>query len=167
MVCNVGYVHSEGAVAEGLIFPVLQEVWSHYLDVLKMWNRQTFGTEDLKGNPDYVITRIPIKGQLRFAPPYAVFVEAKQEEFDEGWGLCLAATVAAQRLNQPGKYVIYGAVTTGLFWQFGRLSGSTFTQDPRSFAIKDLDELCGAIRYVFEQVKGYDVPPAIPIRDVA
>jgi hypothetical protein len=106
-------------------------------------------------------------GQLRFAPPYIVIVEAKQEKFDEGWGQCLAAMVAAQRLNQPGKFVIYGAVATGLWWQFGRLNRSIFTQDPRPFGLNELDELCGAIRFMFEQVKGYDVPPAISVRDVA
>jgi hypothetical protein len=159
LLCRIGYSHSEAAVSEGLIFPVLLEVWTAYVDVLKIWSRQEFGSKELHGVADYAVSRVREMGQLRFTPPYAIIVEAKQEKFDEGWGQCLAGMLAAQRLNQPANQTIYGIVTTGLLWQFGSLQDRTFTQDPRSFALSDLDLLCGAVRFLFEQVKHYEIPP--------
>lgn len=159
LVRELGYTHSESAVAQGLIFPVLLEVWAHYRDDLKIWSQPTFGTGQLRGLPDHVVTRIKFRGQLTFEAPYVVIVEAKKENFDEGWGQCLAAMVAARELNGHAELPVWGAVTTGHLWQFGTLEGSTFTQDAQLFALTELDRLCGALRYVFEQVKQYPLAP--------
>lgn len=158
VVRQLGYIRSESAIAEGVIFPVLLEVWVHYADDLKLWSRPTFGTDDLRGNPDYVVTRVAMRGQLGFRAPYVVIVEAKRDNFDEGWGQCISAMVAARRLNSRSDFPVWGIVTTGVVWQFGKLDGNTFTQDSQVFDLADLDRLCGALRHVFEQVKQYPLP---------
>lgn len=167
LVCSLGYLQSESAAAEGLIFPVLLEVWSHYQAALRVWREPDLAAEGLAGVPDYVIMRTAVPGLLFCAPPYAVIVEAKQEKFDEGWGQCLAAMVAAQRLNQKPDLAIYGIVTTGQLWQFGRLTGQLFHQDPHSFALAEMERLFGAVRYVFEQVSHYPAPPPVGIPQAA
>lgn len=158
VVRQLGYLRSESAIAEGVIFPVLLEVWMHYTDDLKLWSRPTFGTDDLRGNPDYVVTRVALRGEIGFRAPYVVILEAKRDNFEEGWGQCLSAMVAAVRLNSRSDLPVWGIVTTGVVWQFGKLDGNRFTQDSQTFSLADLNGLCGALRYVFEQVKQYPLP---------
>jgi hypothetical protein len=68
-----------------------------------------------------------------------------------GWGQCLAALLAAQKLNNISELTLYGIATNGRSWKFGKLEGSTFTRDTRSFTLMHREELCGAIHFVFEQ----------------
>lgn len=158
MVRRANYVNNEFGTAEGLIFPVLLEAWTNYFEVVMVWNRREFGKEDLHGSADYVFSRIPHRGYQSFSPPYACIVEAKQEKFEEGWGQCIAAMVAAQRLNGLAELPVFGAVTIGTAWQFGRLHDQTFTLDPQDFALVDLDHMVGAVRFLFEQAKNYPLP---------
>jgi hypothetical protein len=159
LVGRTGFVRTEAGVAEGLIFPILLEAWMPYTDAVQVWRQPQFGTEDLQGFPDYVITRIPHTGYMLFEQPYCCVVEAKQEKFDEGWGQCLAAMVACQRLNGEA-WPVFGAVTVGSVWQFGRLDGTLFTLDAQPFASADLDRLVGALRFLFEEIR--KVPPLPP-----
>jgi hypothetical protein len=161
LVTALDYGQSELAVAEGLIFPILLEVWSYYRTTLRVWREPELTADDLTGAPDYAVQRTAVPGLLFCAPPYATIVEAKQEKFNEGWGQCLAAMVAAQRLNAQPDLAVYGIVTTGVVWEFGRLLGRVFLRDTQTFTLSDLDKLCGAVRYVFEQVSTYPAPPGI------
>ena len=43
-------------------------------------------------------------------------MEAKQNNFTEGWGQCLAELVAAQKLNKNNQIPIHGIVTDGELW---------------------------------------------------
>jgi hypothetical protein len=108
-----------------------------------------------------------VPGQNRFAPPSALIVEAKQEKLDEGWGQCLAAMVAAQRLNQKKDLAIYGMVTTGRLWEFGRLRAQPFLQDPQTFSLSDLPRLCGAVCHVFDVGSHYPAPMPLGILQAA
>jgi hypothetical protein len=85
--------------------------------------------------------------------PYLLVVEAKKDDFDTGWGQCLAAMVAVQKLNGDERHTIYGVVSSGETWQFGKLSGKQFIRDTRSFTITDLPNLFAALHYIFEQAK--------------
>ena len=49
--------------------------------------------------------------------------------------------------------MIYGSVSSGEVWFFGKLEGKTLFQDPRSFTLTHLDELFAALNYVFQQAK--------------
>jgi hypothetical protein len=155
---------SEFAARENLIYPVLREVWKHYLDDFTLWNHEPLVyDEDLSGTPDYFLAKKSPLGHVVVDQPYLLVIEAKRDDFTRGWGQCLAAMLAAQKLNAPTDHVVYGIVTTGRFWQFGKLGGATFTQDLRDFTLSNLDELCAAIRFVFEQCRLQLAGQAAPV----
>jgi hypothetical protein len=148
---EIGYNNSEFAISESLIYPVLRDVWAHFTDRLQLWSRPWFESEELRGNPDYVVTRISRLGRQIFDAPFLIVVEAKEERFDAGWGQCLAALVTAQELNGHPDWPVYGVVSCGKEWQFGKLVGKTLVRDPRFSTLNDLPQLCGALRFVFSQ----------------
>jgi hypothetical protein len=82
-----------------------------------------------------------------------LFVEAKKDNFDAAWGQCLAAMLAAQKLNAPAHQTIFGGVSNGRVWYFSKLEASQMTQDPRAFTIDDLTELFGALNFLFQSAK--------------
>ena len=84
--------------------------------------------------------------------PLIMFVEAKKNDFEQGWGQCLAELVAAQKINADSEIPIYGIVSDGTFWQFGYLVGDAFTRNQTSFSVDDLPTLFGAIDTVFKTV---------------
>ena len=49
--------------------------------------------------------------------------------------------LAAQKLNCTPDMPVYGMATNGNAWQFGRLVGRVFTQDPSAIALATLEEL--------------------------
>ncbi|MGH7224269.1 MAG: hypothetical protein ACRELF_13645, partial [Gemmataceae bacterium] len=127
---HVAYSRSETALRENLIYPILREVWKSYLQDLMLWSHETLRYDaDLSGIPDYMVGRLSPLGRWVVQPPYIVVIEAKRDDFVRGWGQCLAALLAAQKLNNLPELTLYGIATNGLFWQFGKLEGATFTQD--------------------------------------
>lgn len=87
-----------------------------------------------------------------FDKPYFVLVEAKKEsDFTEGWGQCLAEMVAVLRLNNEPQQTIFGIVSNGAVWQFGKLNLDIFTQNKTFYTIQDLERLFAAVNYVFQQ----------------
>ena len=77
-------------------------------------------------------------------------VAVKKNDFELGWGQCLAELVAAQRINDDANFPVYGIVTDGIWWQFGRLIGDAFTQNRTSFSVDNLPVLFGALDAVFK-----------------
>jgi hypothetical protein len=144
---------SEEAVCEFLIAPVLQEIWLLYADILTLWSHAYLGEEPpLKGFPDYFFTRRSPLGRV-MDQPYVLFIEAKREDFDQAWAQCLAAMLAAQKLNKRQEQVIHGCVSSGELWYFGKLTNTVLTQDPRAYTLTHLEELFAALHYLFEQAK--------------
>lgn len=146
--------NSEGAVTEHLIGPVLKESWKPYRSALVLWNHEPLRYDDvLQGVPDYFVARRSRLGIWVREQPYLLVVEAKRDDFGRGWGQCLAAMVAAQRLNTDPNQTIFGIVTNGKSWEFGKLLASQYTQHPSLFLLSDLELLIGAIRQVLEECK--------------
>ncbi len=144
---------SEEAICEFLIAPVLQEVWLPYSDSLMIWSHVAFtADETLTGFPDYFFAKRSPLGPVRDRP-YVLFVEAKKDDFDAGWGQCLAAMLAAQHVNERPGQVIHGGVSNGRIWYLGKLEHQTLTQDPRPFVLTELADLFAALNYVFEQAR--------------
>lgn len=143
--------NSEWAVCETLIYPTLREVHLHYSEQLVIWSHEPlYRGPELLGIPDYMIAkRSPLSVKV-MEPPLAMIMEAKRNDFDAGWGQCLAAMAAAQVLNGLPKRVIYGGVSDGFVWRFGKLSGETFYHHPLDFTLTRLDELFGALNHLFE-----------------
>ena len=140
---------SEEAVCEFLIAPILQEIWLSYSDSLMIWSHVSLTLDEtLTGYPDYFFSRRSPLGPVR-DKPFVLFVEAKKDDFDAAWGQCLAAMLAAQKLNGRADLPILGGVSNGRVWYFGNLQKNQLTQDPRAFTIDELDDLFAALNYLF------------------
>jgi hypothetical protein len=144
--------NSEFAVCENLIYPVLKEVWKKYKTIFTIWSHQSFNyTEKLSGYPEYIIARRSPLGKVVFDKPYFILVEAKQDDFEGGWAQCLAEMIAARGLNQEITVTIFGIVSNGDRWQFGKLENNLFTKDNSPYSIYELDKLFAVVNYIFQQ----------------
>jgi hypothetical protein len=43
----------------------------------------------------------------KFDSPYLILMEAKKDNFEEGWGQCLAELIAAQKINNQPEQSLY------------------------------------------------------------
>ncbi len=147
--------NSELAICENLIYPILKEIWkNYYLQDYMLWSHEALEyDEDLSGVPDYTIAQRSPQGKVIFDRPYLVIVEAKKDNFTEGWGECAAEMVAAQKINESLEQTLFGIVSNGKVWEFGKLSLDRFVKNIKSYYISDLDELFGAINYLFDQCR--------------
>lgn len=144
--------NSEFAICENLIYPVLKEVWKSYSNKFTLWSHQLLTCDDLlSGFPEYILARRSPLGKVVFDKPYLLIVEAKQDNFDWGWGQCLAEMVAADRLHGDVDLTIWGIVTNGITWEFGKLENQSFTHHPAPLSIFDLDKLFAVVNYIFQQ----------------
>ena len=142
---------SESARCEAIIFPVLREVYKEYAEDYALWIKKPLTyDETLSGTPDYFISTRSELGMLVVGIPLIMFVEAKKNDFEQGWGQCLAELVAAQKINADSDIPIYGIVSDGTLWQFGYLIGDAFTRNKTSFSVDDLPTLFRAIDTVFK-----------------
>lgn len=143
---------SEYAICENLIYPVLKEVWKKYSSHFILWSHHSLNyDEKLSGYPEYILAKKSPLGKVVFDQPYFILVEAKQDNFETGWSQCLAEMVAAQKLNGDLPIVIYGIVSNGLFWEFGKLEGNTFTRNVTYYSIQELDKLFDVVNFAFQQ----------------
>lgn len=144
--------NSEYAICENLIYPVLKEVWKCYFSKFTLWSHQSLNSDEtLSGFPEYILARRSPLGKVVFDQPYFLLVEAKQDKFDEGWGQCLAEMVGAQRLNEVSPLTVFGIVSNGKMWQFGKLESQRFTQQAVPYTVYNLDPLFAAVNYIFQQ----------------
>lgn len=143
---------SEFSICENLIYPILKEVWKCYRSNFVLWGHKSLTyDENLSGFPEYILARRSPLGKVVFDKPYFLLVEAKQDKFDEGWAQCLAEMIAAQRLNDELRIVIFGIVSNGDRWKFSKLEANSFTLNKTFYTIQELDKLFTAVNYVFQQ----------------
>ncbi len=143
---------SEAARCEMLIAPLLCEVWLRYRAILKLWSHAPLEYDvELVGTPDYLIAKQSEFGFAVIGSPILVAVEAKQDNFEYGWGQCAAEMIAIQKLNGDSVSAVFGIVTNGETWQFGKLEGTTLTQETAYYGMSDLDRLFGALTFVMEE----------------
>ena len=144
---------SEAAISEFLIAPILKEVWKNYAEILLFWSHVALRVgEEFEGFPDYLFTKRTPLGLVR-DKPYLMVVEAKKDDFEGGWGQCLAGMLAAQAINGDEQTLLQGMVSNGEVWQFGQLRGHDFIRDPRPFTIMELGTLFAALHTAFETAK--------------
>ena len=128
---------NEAFFTESFIYPFLQQVWKEHRS-LKIWSHRAISyNSDLFGEPDYLISALAVEvtDQLITKPLMAV-TAAKKEDFTKGWGQCLAEMIACQKIKGIESLVIYGIVSTGIFWEFGKLEGQVFTKHALSYSIR-------------------------------
>lgn len=148
---HIDVTASGAAKCQALIYPILREVYKPYAEGYALWIEKSIGYNDiLSGTPDYLVSTRSELGPRVVGSPLIMMVEAKKNDFEMGWGQCLAELVAAQKINADAGFPVYGIVTDGALWQFGRLVNDTFTEEPMSFLLQDLPALFGAIDAVFK-----------------
>lgn len=144
--------NSEFAICENLIYPVLKEVWKIYRHHFILWSHQSFNyDENLSGFPEYILAKRSPLGKVVFDKPYFILVEAKEDNFEAGWAQCLAEMIAAQKLNTEYPIILYGIVSNGVTWQFGKLDNDKFTRNITPCTIYELDKLFAAVNFVLQQ----------------
>ena len=153
---HINVFASEASRCEAVIFPVLKESYKAYADRYALWIKQSLAYDEvLNGTPDYFISTRSELGKTVVGIPLILIVEAKKNDFEQGWGQCLAELITAQKItaekmNDGAAFPVYGIVTDGTLWQFGRLVGDTFTQNRTDFALANLPTLFGAVNSVFK-----------------
>lgn len=141
---------SEAARCEAIIFPILKEVYKPYAKDYALWIKKAISYDEiLNGTPDYLIATRSELGLPVVGIPLIILVEAKKNDFDMGWGQCIAEMLAAQKINGDLVTHVYGIVSDGTTWEFGVLDGDNFTRNRISASMHNLPQLFGAIDTVF------------------
>jgi len=141
---------SEGSRSELIILPLLRESYKPYAHEYELWVQKGMAYDEmLCGTPDYLLATRSELGKTVLALPLVIVAEAKRNDFEEGWGQCLAELVAAQKLNQDRHRPVYGIVTDGRRWEFGRLTESMFAQNKEAYNVEQINRLFGILRELF------------------
>lgn len=142
--------NSEYAICENIISPILTEVWLAHTQNFLIWSHQPLNyDENLSGVPDYIIARRSPRGKVILEQPYMILVEAKKDNFEEGWGQCLAEMLAAQKIDGDRSRKKFGVVSNGKLWEFGVLEEEMFTKNRRYYGLENIEELIGAVNFLF------------------
>ncbi len=143
---NLDVFTSEAARSETIIFPILREVYKRFVDKFSLWiQKAIYFDSALSGTPDYLIGTKSELGKTVLETPLILVAEAKKNDFEQGWAQCLAELITAQKINNDSGRVVYGIVTDGKIWEFGKLEERVFTKHLQSFTVDDLPELFGAL----------------------
>ena len=141
---------SETFLRESFIFPFLQQAWKRH-GTLKLWSHRALNVDnELYGEPDYFVSAWidGVTDKLVDRPLLAV-VAAKKQDFEGGWAQCLAELIACQKLNQDETVTVYGIVSTGLIWEFGKLEANIFAKHPLAYSITDPAKVFGILDFIF------------------
>jgi len=147
---------SEASRSEYIISPLLRELYKKYYPTYAFWIQKSILYDQvLSGTPDYIFSTKSELGKTVLEKPLVIIVEAKKNDFQQGWGQCLAELVASQKINQDIQRPVYGIVTDGNLWQLGRLQRDIFTQNIENFTIDKLSRLYGALDYLILLTENY------------
>ena len=145
---------------------ILREVYKAYAEDYVLWIKEPLAYDaTLSGTPDYFVATKSEFGKPVIGTPLVILVEAKRNDFEIGWGQCLAALIAAQKINAQevngaAMFPVYGIVTDGVMWQFGNLVGDIFVENLTPFSLGDMPRLFGAIDAVFKACQNGGTAPA-------
>jgi hypothetical protein len=151
-ISKMTYRSNEFFASEGFISPILRVVWKKYFTQMNMWTHQAIKYDnDLSGVPDYMFTNLDQEQYDLLSYPIVTTVEAKAENFVEGWAQCAAQMIACQKLNEKDDVVIFGIVTTGKIWEFAKMEDNLITIDNNSYSIEDLQKLMNILNYILAE----------------
>jgi hypothetical protein len=146
---NLDVFSSEAARSEVVISPLLRETYKLHHEKCSFWIQRSISYDGvLTGTPDYIFSSKSELGKTVLEKPLLIVVEAKKNDFEQGWGQCLAELVAAQKINGDFTRPVYGIVTDANLWQFGKLAEDVFVRDPENFTVDKLNRLYGALNYL-------------------
>lgn len=148
---NIDIFASEAARCEAIIFPILREVYKHYYQSTSLWVQKAIAYDNkLNGTPDYLVSKRSALGKTMMETPIIIVVEAKKNDFEQGWGQCLAELIAAAHINGADTPV-YGIVTDGKLWEFAQFTRNTLTKQIDSYTVSDLPRLLGITKSIFDR----------------
>lgn len=151
---NIDVFTSEASRCEIVIFPILREVYKKYYELCSIWVQKSISyDEKLNGTPDYIISKRSGLGKTMLETPLLIVAEAKKNDFEQGWGQCLAELIASQKINNDDNMPIYGIVTDGKLWEFGKLTKNVFIKNIDIFTVNELSKLFGALNFVFYSIR--------------
>lgn len=151
---NIDVFTSEASRCEIVIFPILREVYKNYYELYSIWVQKSISyDEKLNGTPDYIISKRSGLGKTMLETPLLIVAEAKKNDFEQGWGQCLAELIASQKINNDDNMPIYGIVTDGKLWEFGKLTKNVFIKNIDIFTVNELSKLFGALNFVFYSIR--------------
>ncbi len=151
---NIDLFSSEASRCEIIISPLLREVYKKHYREYSFWIQKSISYDQtLSGTPDYLFSQRSELGKTVLEKPLVIVVEAKKNDFEQGWAQCLAELIASQRINDTPEKAVYGIVTDGNLWQFGRLVSNTFTKNTTNFTIDNISKLYGALEYLIQLVE--------------
>ncbi|MGD1704462.1 hypothetical protein [Dapis sp. BLCC M229] len=154
---NIDLFASEASRCEIIISPLLREVYKKYYQKYSFWIRKSISYDEiLSGTPDYIFSRRSELGKTVLEKPIVIVVEAKKNDFEHGWGQCLAELFASQKINDNFFRGVYGIVTDGNLWQFGKLVTDNFIKDTGNFTIDNLPRVYGALENLVQLVEKDD-----------
>lgn len=146
---NIDIFTSESSRSEIIISPLLREMYKKHYEKYSFWIQKGISFDEvLTGTPDYMFSKKSPLGKTVLEVPLVIIVEAKKNDFEQGWGQCLAELVAAQKINEDTERPVYGVVTDGNLWQFGRLRRDVFTRNTENFTVDHLARLYGALEFL-------------------
>lgn len=146
-------INTEKARSELLIAPTLLEIREIFNNEVGFFSGSDFTIDSelgLNGYCDFILTAS--REIYEIQRPVVTLVEAKNENIKGGLAQCIAEMVAAQRFNERDNVnlPIFGAVTTGLIWQFLRLDGNFVWIDLQEYYIRDTPKLLGILCHPFQ-----------------
>ena len=144
---------SEKARSEFIVGPVLlasRELCQNRFAIYSGHRLDVDPQSGLAGECDFLLAETEPLPELH--SPLATIVEAKKNDFEVGWAQCLAELVAIQKLNDDEETSVYGIVTDGERWQFGKFQQNLLTRQISGFTIDDLPQLFGALHFVFQSI---------------
>jgi len=148
---NYPYNISEAAIRETILFPILKEVWKRYDQTLMLWaNKSISFNKELSGMPDYVVAKQSHLGKIVFGKPLLAVVEAKKDDFEGGWAQCLLEMYTIQKINNKLDIPVFGIVSNGDHWQFGKLENTQFTENTNYAFLQEMDNLFSTLVFFFE-----------------
>ncbi|MDM8547604.1 hypothetical protein QUF61_14025 [Candidatus Venteria ishoeyi] len=146
---NIDLFVSEASRSKLIISPLLRELYKNHYHQYAFWIQKRIAFDDmLCGTPDYIFSKKSALGKTVLESPVVIVVEAKKNDFEQGWGQCLAELLASQKINQDNQCPVYGIVTDGNLWQFGRLIVDIFTKNTENYTIDNIPKLYGALEFL-------------------
>ncbi len=152
---NVGDFDKEFFLSEFVIVPFLKEIWKKHQD-LKLFSHTQLKTADFTVIPDYIIAAKTESGYKTLEKPLLITVEAKFEQFIEGWFQATLQSVAAREINQDENIPIWVIVTTGEVWEFGKLDKNYFYQHPFALSLVSPQKVAGVLDFIFAECEKFN-----------
>ncbi len=143
-----GDTDMEFYACEFLISPLLKEVWKRNPQA-KLFSHPRIVFEDLVLIPDYVVAPKNKSGVNVFEKPLLITVEAKNDDYEQGWVDVYRQLIVARLLNENDEIPIYAIVSIGKGWEFGKLDGNIIYKHPLGIGLDNANKLLGVLDFIF------------------